>query len=304
MLSIRLLGGFAVHIDGTELPDDGWRLRKARALVKLLATAPGNRMHREQAYALLWPDKDDARALNNNLHQAVYAARRAFDATGADGSAILALRDDVLSLNGDVVVDAVELESAIAAARADGGAPAYEAALARATGELLPEDRYEDWTTARRDALRELVTAAYLELAALRELPDDAAEALQQALVLDPLDERATRCLMRAYADAGRRQRALETFEHLRSALRDAYAADPDEETRRLYRELLAAGDAEEPAGAPLPLALTSFIGRERELGEVARLLGRTRLLTITGPGGSGKTRLALEAAARDQGDV
>jgi predicted ATPase/DNA-binding SARP family transcriptional activator len=305
VLDIRLLSGFAVQVDGAEVPDDAWRLRKARALVKLLALAPGNRMHRDQACALLWPGKEDARALNNNLHQAVYAARRALDATGADGAAMLALRDDVLSLSGEVTVDAVQLEGAIAAARADGGARAYEAALANADGELLPEDRYEDWANDRRDALRELVTTAYLELADLQELPDSAAEVLQRALAFDPLHERATRSLMRAYADAGRRQRALEAFEHLRSALLAAYAADPDEETRRLYRELLAAGDGAEPAGdAPLRLPLTSFVGRERELGEVARLLDRTRLLTITGPGGSGKTRLALEAAARQQGNA
>src|SRR4051812_36066534 len=298
MLDVRLLGGFAVQVDGAEVPDDAWRLRKARALVKLLALAPGHRMHREQVYELLWPGKEDARSLNNNLHQAVYAARRAFDSAGADGAAILALRDDVLSLNGDVTVDAVALESAIAAARADGSAAAYEQALAGADGELLPEDRYEDWTTQPRDALRELVTTAHLELAAMQELPDDAAEVLQRALALDPLHERATRLLMRAYADAGRRQRALEAFEHLRGALRDAYAADPDEETRRLYRELLSAG-GDHGSPLPLPLPLTTFIGRERELGEVARLLDRTRLLTITGPGGSGKTRLALEAAVR-----
>jgi predicted ATPase/DNA-binding SARP family transcriptional activator len=304
VLDVRLLGGFAVHIDGTAVPDDAWRLRKARALVKLLALAPGNRMHREQAYELLWPGKDDARALNNNLHQAVYAARRAFDTAGADGAALLALRDDVLSLNGDVEVDAVALEAALVAARADGGAQAYEAALAKADGDLLPEDRYEDWTTDRRDALRELVITGYLELAKLQDQPDETAEVLQRALALDPLHERATRLLMRAYADAGRRQRALEAFEHLRAALREAYAAEPDEETRRLYRELLTAGDADGPRASPLPLALTTFIGRERELGEVGRLLDRTRLLTITGPGGSGKTRLALEAAARREGEV
>jgi len=303
MLDIRLLGGFAVRYEGTVVPEDGWRLRKARALVKLLALAPGHRLHREQAYDLLWPDRDDARAVANNLHQAVYAARRALDAAGADGAAVLALRDDVLSLNGEVTVDAVGLEAAIAAARANGGAAAYEAAFAGAHGELLPEDRYEEWTTDRRDALRELVTAAHLELAALLE-PDAAAEALQRALALDPLHERATRHLMRAYADAGRRQRALEAFEQLRGALRSAFEADPDEETRRLYRELLAGAEAQAEPSGTLPLALTRFIGRERELGEVARLLGRTRLLTITGPGGSGKTRLALEAAARQQGEV
>src|SRR5204863_33494 len=58
------------------------------------------------------------------------------------------------------------------------------------------------------------------------------------------------------------------------------------------------------PAPTELPHALTSFVGRERELGELARLLGRTRLVTVVGAGGSGKTRLALEAAARHGGEV
>ena len=255
MLDIRLLGAFAVHVDGTDVPGDAWRLRKARALVKLLALAPSHRMHREQVVELLWPGKEDARALNNSLHQAVYAARRALEAAGADGAKVLALREDVLGLHGDVTVDALQLERAIAAARTDGRAAAYETALAGAGAELLPEDRYEDWTTDRRDSLRELVIAAYLELAALQELPDDAVEVLQRALALDPLHEGATRLLMRAYADAGRRQRALEAFEHLRSALNETYAADPDEETRRLYRELLTASESDGSRGAPSAIA-------------------------------------------------
>src|SRR3954453_13427757 len=176
MLRVRLIGGFAVQWEGTPVPEDAWRLRKARSLVKLLALAPEHRVHREEACELLWPDRD-AKAATNNLHQALFAARRALEAAGAEGS-LLALRDDVLALPPDTEVDVALLEAAVAAARADGGREAYERALAGAPGELLPEDRYEDGTTARRDALRELVTGAHLELSHLLE-PDEAAEVLQ-----------------------------------------------------------------------------------------------------------------------------
>ena len=101
MVRISLLGGFAVQVDGTDIPEDAWRLRKARSLVKLLALAPSHVLHRERACELLWPDRD-AQASSNNLHQVLYAARRALEAGGADGAAVIALRDDVLSLQGEV----------------------------------------------------------------------------------------------------------------------------------------------------------------------------------------------------------
>ena len=105
---------------------------------------------------------------------------------------------------------------------------------------------------------------------------------------------------MATYDRLGRRQEALAQYQRLRAALRSALEADPAAETRALYRELLAVepdSTVLEPRG--LPAELTTFIGREQELAAIAGELGQTRLLTLTGPGGSGKTRLAVAAAAR-----
>ena len=94
---IRLLGGFSVAVGDNVVSDRAWRLRKAKALVKILALAPDRRMHRERLAELLWPDRG-ADAAANNLNQALYSARRALDATGADGAATLAMLDGAVVL--------------------------------------------------------------------------------------------------------------------------------------------------------------------------------------------------------------
>ncbi len=316
-IRISLLGGFSVATGDRVVSEGAWRLRKAKSLVKLLALAPERRLHRERASELLWPDRDVAAAANN-LHQALYVARRALETAGLDGAAAIELRDDALVLS-DAVVDAEEFERAAASASGSGDRALCQSAVGLYAGELLPEDRYEDWTSARRESLREHCIGLLIELAALEEQAGDAAAAvrwLQRALVEQPLHEDAHRRLMTLFALSGRRQEALAQYQRLRQALRREFEDEPDAETRRLYQSILSGSftapgeseDAEAPrpsrdspvAPGPnnLPLRLTSFVGRERELTEVWRLLERARLVTLTGPGGCGKTRLATEAAA------
>src|SRR5919198_1135384 len=275
-LGVQLLGGFAVWVAGEQVPDSSWRLRRAKSVIKLLALAPERRLHREQLVELLWPGEDPA---GNSLHQVLYTARRALGPVAGER---LTLRDDVVALAGDDVwVDVDAFERAAADARDRRTIEAYRAARERYPGDLLPEDRYEDWTTARRESLRETYLALFVEEAEVQAGDGDGARAiatLQRAVVADPLHEAAHRALMGVFAAEGRRQQALAQYQLLRDALRRELEADPDPETRRLYREILAgqheeaepaAQRAAEPLPSGLPRQLTSFIGRERELSEL-----------------------------------
>ncbi|MFG2603437.1 BTAD domain-containing putative transcriptional regulator [Streptomyces sp. NPDC048514] len=363
---IRLLGGFAVAVDDRPVAAGVWRLRKARSLLKLLCLAPGHRLHRERLYDLLWPGLDGA-AASNNLHQVLHAVRRALAATGAAGDVVV-LRDDMVLLgpDGGVRVDLDDFDEAARRA-AGGGSAGHRAALALAGTGLLPEDRYETWAGAAADVLDTRCRALRFGLGEALEREHRTAESLEVLRALteeDPLHEPGCRALMRVLAHAGRRREALAAYERLRDALRRDTGTDPDPQTRRLYRELLAdsvetreppapaaradrAGPREPPApaaqpdpaepGEPpaptsrphpaqplepaarryrhrsveagaarslpsrgrLPAPATELIGREREVAEVEEMLGRSGLLTLTGAGGCGKTRLALAVAAR-----
>jgi predicted ATPase/DNA-binding SARP family transcriptional activator len=316
-LCIDLLGGFRVAAGDRAVDEGAWRLRKARGLFKLLALTPQHSLHREQAIEALWPDLDPS-AASNNLRQALFVARRALDSCGEEGAARIQLVHDVLTLATDRLrIDVEDFEAAALEAERAPSVERHQAAIDLYGGDLLPEDRFDDWATGRRQALRERHLTLVVDLATLLEQAGDraaAVTALQQALVAEPLHERAHRELIRIYALTGRRQRALAQFHLLRESLRRDFEDEPDGETRRLYQDVLTrrlgAEDASEPAPASrrdgpaprrpgnLPLQLTSFVGRERELREVTGLALRHRLLTLTGPGGCGKTRLALEAAA------
>ena len=235
VLCIGLLGVFSISAGDSVIADDAWRLRKAKTLIKLLALAPERRLHVEQAAELLWAGRDPDSA-RNNLHQAIFAARRALDSIGLDGNRYLELREELILLcpEDPVRIDAVAFEDLAAAAREQGEPGAYRSALEGFDAELLPADRYEDWSRERRDSLDQLRLALEAELAELER---------------DSVPHRAG-------------------------------------------------------AGWPeLPSQLTSFIGRERELAEAATLLRDARLLTLTGAGGCGKTRLALQLAGQQGED-
>jgi DNA-binding SARP family transcriptional activator len=245
-LRIELLGGFRVASGTRPIPDDAWRRRKAAGLVKLLALAPGHRLHREQAMDALWPDLDpDAAAAN--LRKAVHYARRALDGDGA--SLILSVGELLCLPSEGVWIDVDALLAAAAQARRTADPAVYAEALDLYRDGLLPEDRYEDWTFARRDELETEFVALLEELAALLESRGELEAASRMAgrlVTAEPLRESGHLLLIRLHALSGRRSEALRRYEQLRDLLDTELGIEPSPEAQRLYEEVRA-GQAAEP---------------------------------------------------------
>src|SRR5215217_6395414 len=230
---VWLLGGFRVSVGPRMIGEEGWHLKKAASLLKLLALAQGHRMHREQAMELLWPDLEPEAALNN-LHQALHVARRTLEpsARASVASRHLHLRDDQLALcpEGPLWVDVEAFEDAAATARRAREPAAYRAAIELYAGELLPGDRYEEWAESRREELRRLYLALPFELAGIleeREEHEAAIESLRRVVAEEPTLEEAHAGLMRLYALSDRRTQALVQYERLRKALSERLGMEP-----------------------------------------------------------------------------
>ena len=238
-LRIWLLGGFRVSIGATEIDPVRWRLKKTRSLIKLLALAPDHRLHREQLMETLWPDLEPE-AASNNLRKALHHARRGLTVAAGAPVSHLRFQDDLLSLASDrrCWIDVDAFEQAAAEARRSGSMGTYRAALDLYAGDLLPEDRYEDWTSSRRDGLRQDHLLLLAELAALCERerePARAIETLQQLLSRDAGREDAHRNLMRLYALTGQRQQALRQYQLLQEAVTREFEAGPDAASQQLH---------------------------------------------------------------------
>ena len=331
-LEISLLGPFQVVLDGTLLTD--FETDKVRGLLAYLAVE-GQRLHRRDHLAgLLWPDRPQ-RAARNNLRQALSSLRRTLGDRTREPPLLLASRRELgLNPQAAIWVDVAAFQALVDRA-GPGAAPLddqdvyrLQQAVELYQGDFLAEFHlpdsppFEEWATVLRERLRIQV------LDALQALTDHLTErqeyeqarlyALQQ-VALEPWREEAHRQLMRLYAAIGQPEAAVAQFERCRRILAQELKLEPMPETRRLYEQIRGeAGqlpDASPPGppgpGTPpprlvhapqirnAPSHVTPCIGRERERAQIAHLLRETeaRLVTLTGPGGVGKSRLALQAA-------
>lgn len=337
---IRLLGSFTVERGDRVLLADDWPLKKAAALLKRLALE--RRLLKDQAIEFLWPEADLASGANN-LYKTLYALRQTLDKALGDGAAeaIFRFEDGVLSLAPPVWVDAQEFERLCitpATAAPEKRAGDLDLALGLYQGDMLPDDRYAEWTLLPRQALYRRQREARLALATHHREAHNYSSAialLSPLLAHDPADEPVHRELMRLFTLAGQRHEALRQYQACAGALAAELDVPPAPETTALYSQILRGelvphpdpiqprwtsltpvipeaargaqpGDVSPPPHADKPRPL--FVARERELGSLqshleAAMAGEGRIIFISGEAGQGKTSLMAEFAYRAQAD-
>jgi DNA-binding SARP family transcriptional activator len=285
-IEVELLGAFRVTVATREVSSEDWPTRRASELVQLLALAHQHRLHRDQVIEALWPHLDVAAAAAN-VRKAAHYARRAL---GDPGAVVLRGGSVALLPSGRVHTDVERFEEEARAALAGDDPSRCAAAAAAYAGDLLPGSRYEEWTQAARERLRE----QYLEL--LRR-----AGAWEQVAEAEPTDERAHQQLMRFALAAGSRHAAIHWYGRLRTTLAGELGMLPSPETEALYEQCIASLGLAEPA----------FVGRQAELARAAVVLRSDRgvdvgAVAVRGPAGIGKSALCRQIAhlARAQGST
>ena len=158
------------------------------------------------------------------------------------------------------------------------------------SGALLEIQRRVD--AARENALEARIDA---ELALGRHA--DLLPQLRERLAGRPLREAPYRQLMAALDQCGRQAEALAVYAQARRVLIEELGVEPGHDLRRLHERLLAEPDEVDPPTSNVPVPVNALVGRDAELSSLQRMLAEGRLVTVSGPGGSGKTRLAYEAA-------
>ena len=330
-LRIGLLGPLQVRDGaGRAVPVGG---RQLRVLLILLALEAGRVVPSGSLADQIWPEEPPANP-GNALQTLVSRLRAELRRASLDhvieshpAGYRLAVRPDA--------VDALVFEALAARGRrtlADGhsreAAAVLRSALSSWRGQPLADAAghdFADAAAARLTELRSSVLADRIEAdLALGEGASLVGE-LRALLSADPLAERPRALLMRALYAAGRQAEALEVYHQARELLGERLGVDPSAQLEQVYLRILrgeegvpavatgaartsdkdldaeravvlAAGTTSPPV-APSPL--TSFVGRDTEVSQVLKNLGSARLVTLTGPGGVGKTRLATEVSGR-----
>jgi predicted ATPase/DNA-binding SARP family transcriptional activator len=323
-LSVDVLGSLQVSI--ADSPIKTLESVKVCALLAYLAVEADRPHRRETLVGLLWPEFPEQIA-RHNLRQALFNLRLAIGDHTANHPHLLVTRDAIqFNRESDYSLDLAQFNAyflgceknmsrciedcSIRAGRLEKMVKLYRGEFLH---QLFLDDstEFEQWLLMQRESTHQRVLEAHSYLANYYELHADFQAAQRHAsrqLELDPWREEAHRQMMQVLALDGQRSAALVQYDTCRRVLAEELDVEPSVETRELYEQIRLGTlklKSDQPFDIPstpilnLPVQLTPFIGREPELAHLGQLIAdpECRCITLVGPGGMGKTRLAVQAA-------
>jgi predicted ATPase/DNA-binding SARP family transcriptional activator len=312
-LSIYLLGTF--HVLYEDQPVSDFRSEREKALLAYLALERDRPHGRDELTGLLWPELPEKKA-RNNLRVTLHRLRNALAATAGEAELLLVGRDAVqVNPAADLWLDVTAVEDHLRQAsnfnQARGPVAPERLAHLAAAADLYGDEFLKGfaldfspalahWVSTRREKLHRLALRALHDLAEICLRRGELRQALlfaRRQLELEPWREEAHRQLMGILARSGESSAALAQYERCRQILAEELGVEPAHETHALYQRLRA---MRRQRFDNLPAEPTPFVGRTEEVAEITWRLAdpACRLLTLVGPGGIGKSRLALRAAA------
>lgn len=311
-LALHLLGPPQLYLDEKSI---SFNRRKSLALMAYLSMER-DQHRRESLSALLWPDTSQSSAFKN-LRQVLWEIQQIL---GEDW--LITDRETVcLNDHADIWLDAGEFDSLIMQSESQEHISLRLPLLADAAGlyrhhflagfSLKDAHPFNDWAFAVSEGLRSKLANVlrrlsedYLDLGQARQAVPHA----RRLVSLDPLNESAHRQLMEVYLQAGEHSAALKQYQTCEQILRRELNLDPQPETRELYKKIRK-GDTKpiqvEKQSRPvapkhnLPPKLSTFIGREKQQDEIIQLLAKSRIVTLAGTGGIGKTTLSVQVGQK-----
>lgn len=298
MLEIRTFGGLSLEVNGQPIRDMG--SRKAEALLAYLAVE-GRQQNRNVLAALFWPESPEDHAATS-LRVALSILRKKL-------GAYLDISRDTVGIKPDarIYLDLSDLARKLARGDVEQALEIYQGDFLQGSN-VRDSSEFEDWLRLEQERVRgSIISALHMSTSRAIEAGEYAKGQtfVKRLLELDPLDEMAYQQYILLLALDGERTAALAQYEKCCAILQAELGARPSVEMQELHEQIL---QGEIPASLGLaipehnlPAPQTSFVGREEELVKIGTLIQdpACRLLTLVGPGGSGKTRLALQAATK-----
>ena len=307
MLDVRILGKFDIQRDGIPIKIPS---RPTQTLFAYLILTAGTAHRREKLAGMLWPDSTDESA-RDYLRHGLWKIRKSIEGEPSKSKVVPYIFADDIHVSFNPKAEYSLDVSVIKNVPDNASSKDLMKALSLYEGELLP-GFYDEWVGLEREHLRAVFENKMGRL--LSQMQDegcwqDVLKWGEKWISLGQKPEPAYRALMSAHAAKGDMSKVAATYERCVKSLKE-FGFEPSEQTKTLYERLKAGieifetgftipvkAKRNESPKTNLPVPITSFIGRKKEVVEIIKLLEKYRLLTLTGAGGMGKTRLAIHSS-------